>query len=130
MQYDNILRKSVIYDNLPNFLFWKIFFVLHHSYAYASIFWYIQFFNFCKKVICHISMYDNMNMTMIFELFWNIAICNMTIIFNFSKYDYLQYDNNFKKNIILKIQNMTKKNLCPSPLPPASKPRFLVVWGK
>ena len=33
----------------------------------------------------------------------------MTIIFKFPKYDYLQYDNNFKKIVIFKIQNMTKK---------------------
>ena len=33
----------------------------------------------------------------------------MTFIFKFSKYDYLQYDNNFKKIVIFKIQNMTNK---------------------
>ena len=109
MQYDNILRKSVIYDNLPKFLFWKIFFVLHNLYAYAFTFWYIQFFSFCKKLNCHISMYDNMNMTIIFDFFWTMTICDMTIIFKFSKYDYFQYDNNFKKIVILKNLNMTKK---------------------
>ena len=38
-----------------------------------------------------------------------MTICDMTIIFNFPKYDYSQYDNNFKKIVILENKNMTKK---------------------
>ena len=44
-----------------------------------------------------------------FEFFENMTICDMTIIFIFPKYDYLKYDNNFKKIVIFKNQNITKK---------------------
>ena len=47
----------------------------------------------------------------------------MTIIFKYPKYDYLQYDNNFKKIVIFKIQNMTqKKTYAP---PPGKTPSVL-----
>ena len=59
-------------------------------------------------------------MTINFEYFSNMTICDMTIIFNFPKYDYLQYDNNFKKNVIFKIQNMAQKK---KPMVQA-RPRF------
>ena len=56
-----------------------------------------------------ISIYDNLNMTINFNFYLNMTICDMTIISKFAKYDDLQYDNNFKKIVIFKIQNMIKK---------------------
>ena len=41
-----------------------------------------------------------MNMTKSF-FFLNMTICDMTIILNFPKYDNFQYENNYKKNVIL-----------------------------
>ena len=55
----------------------------------------------------------------------------MTIIFNFPKYDYSQYDNNFKKIVILENYNMTTKkrpmkSTRGSAPAPASNFRFLI----
>ena len=80
---------------------WKIIFFFHHLNGYSFAFLWIKFISFSKKLNCHFSVYDNRNMTINFEYFSNMTICDMTIIFIFPKYDYLQYDNNFKIIVIL-----------------------------